>query len=63
MKVAVFGAGRMADIRIQDLITDSRVTDVSIINRNASRAHVLAAKFGITVTTLDDFRADNAFYV
>ena len=55
----MFGAGRMADIRIQDLITDSRVTDVSIINRNASRAHVLAAKFGITVTILDDFRAED----
>ena len=52
MRLAVFGAGRMADIRIQDLITDSRVTDVSIVNRNASRAHELAAKFGALVDVL-----------
>ena len=32
MRIAVFGAGRMAEIRIEDMVLDSRITEIAVIN-------------------------------
>lgn len=49
MKVLVFGAGRMGAIRVEDLASDPRVSEILITNRNQQRAEDLAAKFGARV--------------
>lgn len=59
MKLAVFGAGRMAEIRIEDLVTDRRVTGITVVNRNLDRALDLATRFGIEVVATDKFRAED----
>jgi ornithine cyclodeaminase/alanine dehydrogenase-like protein (mu-crystallin family) len=44
MRIAVFGAGRMAEIRIEDMVKDARIKNISVINRSPEkeigRAHV-----------------------
>ncbi|MDP4586053.1 MAG: Gfo/Idh/MocA family oxidoreductase, partial [Microbacteriaceae bacterium] len=49
MKVLVFGAGRMGAIRVEDLASDARVSEVLVTNRNEQRAKDLASQFGATV--------------
>lgn len=58
MRIAVFGAGRMAEIRIEDLVLDSRVTEIAIINRSREKAEVLSAKLGAKVLSEDKFKAE-----
>ncbi|NBO97905.1 MAG: hypothetical protein EBV13_04170, partial [Actinobacteria bacterium] len=41
MQIAVFGAGRMAEIRIEDMVSDSRVSEISVINRSPEKAEKL----------------------
>jgi myo-inositol 2-dehydrogenase/D-chiro-inositol 1-dehydrogenase len=53
MRVLVVGAGRMGAIRVEDLVADSRVTEVLITNRNHQRAHDLAATWGATAVPWD----------
>ena len=53
MKVLVLGAGRMGAIRVEDLVADSRVTEVLVTNRNAERATDLATQFGATAVPWD----------
>ena len=48
MKVLVAGAGRMGSIRVEDLVADSRVSEVLITNRNDQRARDVAEQFGAT---------------
>jgi myo-inositol 2-dehydrogenase/D-chiro-inositol 1-dehydrogenase len=48
VKVLVAGAGRMGSIRVEDLVADSRVSEVLITNRNDQRARDVAEQFGAT---------------
>ncbi len=48
MRVLVVGAGRMGAIRVEDLVSNSRVSDVLITNRSAARAEDLAQQWGAT---------------
>lgn len=48
MKVLVIGAGRMGAIRVEDLSSDQRVSEVLIANRSPEKASALASKFGAT---------------
>ena len=57
MRIAVFGAGRMADIRIEDMVKDPRVTDIAIVNRSAKNAEALKTKHGVRVVAEQDFKA------
>jgi len=57
MRIAVFGAGRMADIRIEDMVKDQRVTDIAIVNRTAKNAEALKNKHGVRVVVERDFDA------
>ena len=59
MRIAVFGAGRMADIRIEDMSQDSRISKIAVINRSPQKAEALKAKYGIEIVTEKDFRAEN----
>ncbi|MEY2900188.1 MAG: hypothetical protein RL247_354, partial [Actinomycetota bacterium] len=54
MKVLVVGAGRMGAIRVEDLVANSRVSDVLITNRNQDRAHQLADQWGASVVPWED---------
>lgn len=53
MRVLVMGAGRMGAIRVEDLASDSRVTEVLVTNRSAERAAELAAQWGATTVPWD----------
>jgi myo-inositol 2-dehydrogenase / D-chiro-inositol 1-dehydrogenase len=55
VRVAVIGAGRMASVRVADLVADPRVAEVQVINRTRSRAAELAERFGARVMSWDDF--------
>lgn len=46
MRVVVVGAGRMGQIRAEDLAADGRVDDIVIVNRNVERATDLAGRVG-----------------
>jgi myo-inositol 2-dehydrogenase/D-chiro-inositol 1-dehydrogenase len=46
LKVLVIGAGRMGSIRVEDLSSDSRISEVLVTNRSPEKAEALAAKFG-----------------
>ncbi|MFM8852149.1 MAG: Gfo/Idh/MocA family oxidoreductase, partial [Acidimicrobiaceae bacterium] len=59
MRIAVFGAGRMAEIRIEDMILDSRISEIAVINRSPQRAEALSAKFGVKVLPEEKFRPEN----
>jgi len=61
MRVLVVGAGRMGAIRVEDLVTDSRVEKVIIANRNEDRARALADLHGAEVapwSTMAEVDAD-----
>lgn len=53
MEILVYGAGRMGQIRAEDLITHPAVKRVVIANRNAKRAAELASRLGIESTPFD----------
>lgn len=53
MKVLVIGAGRMGTIRVEDLASDERVSQVIVTNRNHQKAADLADRFGATVVAWD----------
>ena len=59
MQIAVFGAGRMAEIRIEDMVSDFRVSEISVINRSPEKAEKLRTKFGVNVLHERDFRPDD----
>ena len=46
MRVLVAGAGRMGSIRVEDLASDPRVSEVLVTNRSPERAEKLAATWG-----------------
>ncbi len=48
MRIAVIGAGRMGRIRIEDLVTDPRVSEVLVTNRTEDRARDVGADLGAT---------------
>lgn len=48
MRTLVVGAGRMGSIRVEDLVQDSRVTEVLVTNRNKEKGAALAEKYGAT---------------
>ncbi len=60
MRVAVIGAGRMAAIRVEDLLPDARVDEVLVTNRTASRAEELAQRFGATAVPWGDRALERA---
>ena len=60
MRIAVIGAGRMGAIRATDLVTDPRVDDVVITNRNESRARALADELGGTFLPWADATSTDA---
>jgi myo-inositol 2-dehydrogenase/D-chiro-inositol 1-dehydrogenase len=49
VRIVVIGAGRMGAIRAEDLVSDPRVDEVLIANRNEARADELAARLGARV--------------
>jgi len=53
VEILVYGAGRMGQIRAEDLITHPAVKRVVIANRNAERAAELAAKLGVESAPFD----------
>ena len=59
MRIAVFGAGRMAEIRIEDMVLDSRITEIAVINRSPQRAEALSAKFGVKVLAEERFKPED----
>lgn len=59
MRIAVFGAGRMAEIRIEDLLKDPRIESIAVINRSREKAEALKAKFGVSIVAEHDFRAED----
>lgn len=58
MRIAVFGAGRMAEIRIEDMVKDSRIKNISVINRSPEKAESLKARFGIEIVSEKDFKPE-----
>ena len=56
MKVLVVGAGRMGSIRTEDLVADSRVSEVLIANRSADKAVSLASKYGAKAIDWDSVK-------
>ena len=59
MRIAVFGAGRMAEIRIEDMVKDSRITNISVINRSPQKAQALRSRFGVEVVEESAFKSEN----
>ncbi|NCX60494.1 MAG: dehydrogenase, partial [Actinobacteria bacterium] len=53
MEILVYGAGRMGQIRAEDLITHPAVKRVVIANRNAERAAELASRLDIESAPFD----------
>ena len=53
MRVLVVGAGRMGAIRVEDLVSDSRVSEVLVTNRNQQRSTDLAKLWGASVLPWD----------
>ena len=49
----MYGAGRMGQIRVEDLVTHPEVTRVVVANRNADRAAELARKLGVESAPFD----------
>ena len=41
MRIAVFGDGRMSEIRIEDMVKDARIKNISVINRSPEKAESL----------------------
>ena len=60
MKVLVVGAGRMGSIRIEDLVSDPRVSEVAITNRSDERAQAVAVQFGATVVPWESIAETDA---
>ena len=58
MRIAVFGAGRMAEIRIEDMVKDSRIKNISVINRSPEKAESLKSRFGIEIVFEKDFKPE-----
>jgi myo-inositol 2-dehydrogenase / D-chiro-inositol 1-dehydrogenase len=58
MRIAVFGAGRMAEIRIEDMVKDSRIKNISVINRSPEKAESLKSRFGIEIVSEKDFKPE-----
>lgn len=54
MRIAVIGAGRMGRIRVEDLVTDTRVSEVVVTNRTDARAHEVAEELGATAVNWSD---------
>lgn len=54
MEILVYGAGRMGQIRVEDLLSHSSVTRVVVANRNPDRAKQLAKTHGIEVASFDE---------
>ena len=48
MRIAVFGAGRMGGIRVEDLVANPAVTEVFVTNRTDARAAELAGQYSAT---------------
>ena len=59
MRIAVFGAGRMAEIRSEDMVKDPRITEIAVINRSPQPAEALKSKFGVTVLAERDFKPED----
>ena len=55
MRIAVFGAGRMAEIRIEDMVKDPRIKNISVINRSPEKAESLRSRFGVEIVSEKDF--------
>ena len=60
MRVCVIGAGRMGQLRAQDLVGDARVGAVLITNRTPDRADAVAAQLGAVSTPWDAIAHDVA---
>lgn len=60
MRVLVIGAGRMGQLRAQDLVADDRVGQVLITNRTPDRADAVAAHLGAASTPWDAIARDVA---
>ena len=58
MRIAVFGAWRMAEIRIEDMVKDSRIKNISVINRSPEKAESLKSRFGIEIVSEKDFKPE-----
>ena len=56
MRIAVFGAGRMAEIRIEDMVKDARIKNISVINRSPEKAELLKSRFGVEIVSEKDFK-------
>lgn len=54
MQVMVIGAGRMGELRVEDLAADPRVSRVLVANRTHERAEALAERFGAVAVPLDE---------
>ena len=59
MRIAVFGAGRMAEIRIEDMVKDPRIKNISVINRSPQKAQALRSRFGVEIVEESDFKVEN----
>lgn len=53
MEILVYGAGRMGQIRVEDLVTHPQVTRIVVANRNGERATQLAASLGVETAPFD----------
>ncbi len=53
MEILVYGAGRMGQIRVEDLVTHAQVTRIVVANRNGERATQLASSLGVETAPFD----------
>ena len=53
MEILVYGAGRMGQIRVEDLVTHPQVTRIVVANRNGERATQLASSLGVETAPFD----------
>lgn len=53
MEILVYGAGRMGQIRVEDLVTHPEVKRIVVANRRPERAHDLAQAHGVEVAPFD----------
>ena len=53
MEILVYGAGRMGQIRVEDLVTHPQVTRIVVANRNGERATQLAVSLGVETAPFD----------
>jgi len=53
VEILVYGAGRMGQIRVEDLVTHPQVTRIVVANRNGERATQLASSLGVETAPFD----------